>query len=205
MLKRGLLVRDWEVWCGGYQSQALGTLEGLVKWANGVIDECGHQEVPMISFPITWFEIPSKPSAPQYRHFLTGQSSYFQVWRKEQWPMTGNYLQMSKSGGLQSGLCSIYHIVPYLSAMFFQRYVVPPEGRESLSPHLGMTMLLQGATEPSPYTCSPESVLCIAVQSERAKQGSAHTQFRGVFGTGIWCPEFITLFKSSQLPKSTLD
>lgn len=208
MLKLGLLERDWEVRCGGHQSQALKILGGLVKWANGVIKtrEWGHQEVPTVWFPITWFENPPKPRAPEYRLFLTGQSSYFQVWWKEnsdQW--LESTFRCPRVEDCRVGSASIYHLEPYLSAMFSQRYVVPPEGREDLSSCLGMMMLLQGTTEPSPYTCSPESVLCIAGQSERARQGSAHTQFRGVFGTGIWCPEFITLFKSSQLARSTLD
>lgn len=44
MLKLGLLERDWEVRCGGHQSQALKSLEGIVKWANGEIKthEWGH-------------------------------------------------------------------------------------------------------------------------------------------------------------------
>lgn len=99
--------------------------------------------------------------------------------------MTGNYLQCPRLEDCKVGSASIYHREPYLSATFSHRYVVPPEGREGLSPCLGVMMLLQGDAEPSPYTCSPESILCIAGWLERARQGSAHTQFRGVFGKGI--------------------
>lgn len=102
--------------------------------------------------------------------------------KRKQWSVTGNYLQMSKSGGLQSGLCQ--HLSPWtlpLSNVLLEASGALRRQRRPVSPSR-CDDVPQGATEPSPYTCSFEFVLCIAGCSRESKAGlSPHSVQRSIW------------------------
>lgn len=107
-LKLGPLERDEEERWGGDQSPSLGALEGPAKWADGVrkTHRRGPRRVPVVCFPVTWFETPPEPGA--LKQVLFGWAArvflFSGVLKRKWWPVTGNRLLLSRSGGPRGGL-----------------------------------------------------------------------------------------------------